>query len=111
MITESQLVRSLSVMVARLVFITHQNLGVFLDNAQDLVGEHRPEPTFEQLEQRFNLTVEDCLSHGLTSIHDAGFNPRSLEFFRRYASQSRLAISLVVGICGSMIDPVVQVRG
>lgn len=58
-------------------------LGVFLDNAQELANVLRPEPTYEQLAMRFNLTVEDAVSHGLTSIHDAGFEPRSLSFFRR----------------------------
>ncbi len=60
--------------------------GVLLDNAQELANSQRPEPTYEQLEQRFNLTVQDAVAHGLTSIHDAGFDPRSLTFFRRLAS-------------------------
>ena len=58
-------------------------LGVLLDNAQELANSHRPEPTYEQLAMRFNLTVQDAVSFGLTSIHDAGFDPRSLQFFRR----------------------------
>lgn len=57
--------------------------GVFLDNAQELVNALRPEPTYEQLEKRFNLTVQDAVAHGLTSVHDAGFDPISLRFFRR----------------------------
>ncbi|KAG2746404.1 hypothetical protein P692DRAFT_20782464 [Suillus brevipes Sb2] len=55
--------------------------GVLLDNAQDLVK--RPVPTEQDLLKRFNITVNDALSYGLTSIHDAGFNPISLEFFKR----------------------------
>ncbi|KAI0812390.1 amidohydrolase family-domain-containing protein [Irpex lacteus] len=58
--------------------------GVLLDNAQILANAHRPEPTHDQLALRFNLTVQDAVSHGLTSIHDAGFDPVSLEFFRRF---------------------------
>lgn len=61
---------------------THSDsTGVFLDNAQALVD--RPDPTHEILEARFNATVKDALAAGLTSIHDAGFDPMSLEFFRR----------------------------
>lgn len=55
--------------------------GVFLDNAQDLVV--LPEPSHETLDRRFAATVKDALALGLTSIHDAGFNPRSLEFFQK----------------------------
>ncbi len=46
----------------------------------------RPEPTYKTLQKRFAATVKDAHAHGLTSVHDAGFNPISLEFFRRYAA-------------------------
>ncbi|KAI0818459.1 amidohydrolase family-domain-containing protein [Trametes gibbosa] len=64
--------------------------GVFLDNAQDLVI--RPEPTYKQLQKRFAATVKDAHSLGLTAVHDAGFNPMSLEFFRREAQTTTLPI-------------------
>lgn len=52
-----------------------------MDNAQNLV--HAPPPTQKDLEKRFKLVVDYALSHGLTSIHDAGFDPMSLAFFKR----------------------------
>ncbi|KAM5535097.1 hypothetical protein V8D89_011183 [Ganoderma adspersum] len=64
--------------------------GVFLDNAQDLVV--RPEPTYKQLQKRFAATVKDAHRLGLTSVHDAGFNPISLAFFRREAQSGQLPI-------------------
>ncbi|RPD54198.1 hypothetical protein L226DRAFT_523911 [Lentinus tigrinus ALCF2SS1-7] len=64
--------------------------GVFLDNAQDLVV--RPEPTYKALQKRFAATVKDAHAYGLTSVHDAGFNPISLEFFRREANEHVLPI-------------------
>ena len=54
--------------------------GVLLDNAQFLVTV--PPPTYKDLEKHFQLVVNDAISHGLTSIHDAGFDPRSLKFFK-----------------------------
>ncbi|KZT68292.1 amidohydrolase 3 [Daedalea quercina L-15889] len=66
--------------------------GVFMDNAQTLV--ERPIPTHEALEARFNATVKDALAAGLTSIHDAGLNPMSLEFFRRQADDGRLPLRI-----------------
>ncbi|KAG2153894.1 amidohydrolase family-domain-containing protein [Suillus clintonianus] len=66
--------------------------GVLLDNAQDLVK--RPAPTEQDLLRRFNATVKDALSCGLTSIHDAGFNPVSLEFFRRQAAAGNLPVRI-----------------
>lgn len=66
--------------------------GVLLDNAQDLVK--RPVPTEQDLLKRFNITVNDALSYGLTSIHDAGFNPISLEFFKRQATAGNLPVRI-----------------
>ncbi|KAN0134017.1 Amidohydrolase family domain containing protein [Lactarius tabidus] len=66
--------------------------GVFLDNAQFLVTV--PSPTYRDLEKRFQLVVEEAVSHGLTSIHDAGFDPRSLEFFKSLAEQEKLPIRI-----------------
>lgn len=52
-----------------------------MDSAQDLIA--RPILTEEDLKRRFDVTVRDALSTGLTSLHDAGFNPTSLDFFKR----------------------------
>ncbi|KAI0305633.1 amidohydrolase family-domain-containing protein [Multifurca ochricompacta] len=66
--------------------------GVFLDNAQFLVTV--PPPTHRDLEKRFKLVVDDAISHGLTSIHDAGFDPSSLEFFKSLAEKDKLPIRI-----------------
>jgi predicted amidohydrolase YtcJ len=66
--------------------------GVFLDNAQDLVT--RPTPTERDLLRRFNAAVNDALSYGITSVHDAGLKPVSLDFFRRQAAAGSLPIRI-----------------
>jgi len=58
--------------------------GVFIDNAQELIK--KPALTDADLERRFTITVERAIASGLTSIHDAGFDPMSLEFFKRLVS-------------------------
>ncbi|KAK0198853.1 amidohydrolase family-domain-containing protein [Armillaria mellea] len=63
-------------------------IGVFLDNAQDLLPI--PEPTDEDYERRFSTTVQSALANGLTSIHDAKLDFRQLEFFKRYLLIIRL---------------------
>uniref|UniRef100_A0A0W0F778 Amidohydrolase 3 domain-containing protein n=1 Tax=Moniliophthora roreri TaxID=221103 RepID=A0A0W0F778_MONRR len=64
--------------------------GVLLDSAQELI--ELPEPTEADLQQRFYATVNDALSYGLTSIHDAGLDPISLEFFEREAKRRTLPV-------------------
>lgn len=58
-------------------------LGVLLDNAQDLIKQ--PDPAHDDLLRRFKLTMTHAMSYGLTSIHDAGLNPQSMDFFKKFA--------------------------
>jgi predicted amidohydrolase YtcJ len=55
--------------------------GLLIDNAQDLIK--KPAPTDDDLMKLFNRTMQDAVSVGLTSIHDAGLDPMSLAFFKR----------------------------
>ena len=59
-------------------------LGIFLDKAQDLVK--KPPITDDDRVHRFTFAVNDALSKGLTTLHDAGFDPASLAFFEKYYS-------------------------
>lgn len=52
-----------------------------MDSAQDLIS--RPTPADDDLERQFRTTVDEARAVGLTSLHDAGFNPESLAFFGR----------------------------
>lgn len=65
-----------------LITLTTYVIGVFLDNAQDLLPI--PEPSDEDYERRFSTTVQNALANGLTSIHDAKLDFRQLGFFKRY---------------------------
>ncbi|KAJ6501026.1 amidohydrolase family-domain-containing protein [Mycena vitilis] len=58
--------------------------GVFLDNAQALLK--LPDLTEEDLVQQFTTAVTDALAYGLTSVHDAGLDPASLDLFLRRMS-------------------------
>ncbi|KAJ7032151.1 amidohydrolase family-domain-containing protein [Mycena alexandri] len=64
--------------------------GVMLDNAQELLKT--PPLTEADLVQRFTAAVNDALAYGLTSIHDAGLDPTSLEFFNRQAASGTIPI-------------------
>ena len=52
-----------------------------MDSAQDLIA--RPALDDDDLERRFRTTVNEAHAVGLTSLHDAGFKPDSLTFFKR----------------------------
>ena len=55
--------------------------GVFLDAAQDLVPV--PKWTPEQMREYAERTVQDALSVGLTSIHDAATSVAEFELYQQ----------------------------
>jgi len=61
----------------------------------------RPTPTERDLLRRFNAAVNDALSYGITSVHDAGLKPVSLDFFRRsikhYCAKTYLTLFMQAG--------------
>ncbi|KJA23395.1 hypothetical protein HYPSUDRAFT_39875 [Hypholoma sublateritium FD-334 SS-4] len=66
--------------------------GVFMDSAQDLIAQ--PALTEEDLTRRFQRTVADALAAGLVSLHDAGFKPDSLAFFKRQSEIKLLPLRI-----------------
>jgi hypothetical protein len=70
-----------SACLSQLITLAHSLAGIFIDNAQSLIK--KPPLTDHDLTKRFNRTIGDALSSGLTSLHDAGFDPISLKFFKR----------------------------
>ncbi|KAJ6535556.1 amidohydrolase family-domain-containing protein [Mycena capillaripes] len=66
--------------------------GMLLDNAQELLK--LPPLTEGDLEQQFAAAVGDALAYGLTSVHDAGLDPASLDFFVRQATSGSIPIRI-----------------
>lgn len=56
--------------------------GVLIDTAQSLVGKHIPAPTDEQNREAVRLAIRDCLSLGLTGVHDAGISAGLLKTYQ-----------------------------
>ena len=61
--------------------LSDQLLGVFLDNARDLIPI--PPPTEEVLLRRWDPVVKDAHAVGLTAVHDALLKPDMIEFFHK----------------------------
>ncbi|KAJ7737257.1 amidohydrolase 3 [Mycena maculata] len=66
--------------------------GVLLDNAQELI--QAPPLTEREIIQRFTVAVNAALAYGLTSVHDAGLDPGSLDFFVRRAESGHIPIRI-----------------
>jgi hypothetical protein len=57
------------------------NVGILLDKAMELI--HPPPWSEDQMMDYFTATMQDALSHGLTSLHDAGLSPLAVNFFQK----------------------------
>jgi len=66
--------------------------GVLLDRAQELVTQQIPPPTERQIEERLLRAANWCARLGLTMVHDAGVDQRTLQCYERLAQAGRLPI-------------------
>lgn len=79
-------------------------IGVFRETAQRLVSrgmshymeERTPEQVDAERRKIVELAIEECLSKGITFLHDAGSSFDTIDLFKEFAEQGRLDIRLYV---------------
>jgi predicted amidohydrolase YtcJ len=73
-------------------------IGAFLENAQGLLrGQPRPaDPAEAEARTRrlVELAARECLSHGVTSFHDAGAGFSTIDLYRKMAEEGALPVRL-----------------
>ncbi|MBI1949979.1 MAG: amidohydrolase [Acidobacteria bacterium] len=85
--------------------------GVFVDNAQNVIEEARPEPTREQIKQSIALALKRCAESGLTEIHDAGVDAAEVEAYRELAEAGQLPLRIYLmwnGMGDVALEPLVR---
>jgi predicted amidohydrolase YtcJ len=83
-----------------------QPVGVFEENAMDLIG--KPYSTYlnqrseaariDEFNQRIALASKECLKNGITSFQDAGSNFGEIENYKKLATEQKLDLRLWVMI-------------
>lgn len=53
--------------------------GVFIDNASDLIRGILPKPTPDQIKSNYKLAMDELVSLGITSVHDAGIDSENFK--------------------------------
>jgi len=74
--------------------------GVLVDNAADLVLGRIPPPAREETERLLTGAMAELVRAGLTSVHDAGVDPQTLEVYRDLAAADRLPLRVYAMIDG-----------
>jgi predicted amidohydrolase YtcJ len=77
-----------------------QPTGVLVDNADGLVWAHVPPPPEEAVERALLDALDRLVALGITSVHDAGVDPRTLSVYRRLAERGSLPIHVFAMIDG-----------
>jgi predicted amidohydrolase YtcJ len=74
--------------------------GVFVDNAEDLVGRVIPEPTREQTRSAIIAAIAEANKWGLIGIHDAGASHRTIDIYEALARDGRFNLRNYVLVSG-----------
>jgi predicted amidohydrolase YtcJ len=74
--------------------------GVLVDNAADLVLSRIPPPSRQETERLLAAAMSELVRAGLTSVHDAGVDPQTLEVYRDLAAAGRLPLRVYAMIDG-----------
>jgi predicted amidohydrolase YtcJ len=75
--------------------------GVFVDNAMGLVGGRIPRPTRQDLESAVVAAVHETARWGLTSVHDAGVDPATIEVYEALSKEGKFTLRDYVMIDGN----------
>ena len=75
--------------------------GVFVDNAQSLIGRAVPSATREQTRAAVLAAVAEANKWGLIGIHDAGASKNTIDIYESLAKEGRYTLRNYVMISGS----------
>jgi predicted amidohydrolase YtcJ len=76
--------------------------GVLIDNAQALVSSRIPPVGDRQLEEQILLADQEMHRLGITTVHDAGTDARTVDAYKRLIDAGRLKTRLYVMLRGSL---------
>ncbi|GAA4401272.1 amidohydrolase [Nibrella viscosa] len=88
----AQLTSGSQVAGGEVVLENGQPTGVLVDNAMQLVRRVIPQPDAADKERMLLAAQKVCLSHGLTTVSDAGLNRSDIELVERLQQEGKLKI-------------------
>ncbi|HWP82688.1 MAG TPA: amidohydrolase [Bacteroidota bacterium] len=74
--------------------------GVFIDAAMQLITDHLPSLSEKEAEQALELAIQECLSYGLTSVHDMGVSNSEIKLYRRLIDEGRFPFRVYAAVDG-----------
>lgn len=78
--------------------------GVFVDNAESLVGRVIPDPTADETRSAIEAAIREANQWGLTGLHDAGASRATIAIYEQLARAGDLDLRLYVMISDDAED-------
>jgi predicted amidohydrolase YtcJ len=80
--------------------LTGEPTGMLLDNAQDLVGKHVPQPSGAERERAFLLGVKREIDLGWCQIQNAGSHAEDIRLIRKSIGDGKLKLRIINAVFG-----------
>ncbi|MCI0706832.1 MAG: amidohydrolase [Ignavibacteriae bacterium] len=74
--------------------------GVFIDEAMQLIRQHLPPLSEEELIEAASIAAQECASLGLTSVHDMGVDSEEIAVYQKMIDSQQLPIRVYAAIGG-----------
>lgn len=81
--------------------VSGEPTGVLTDRAQALVSRLVPPPTREETKRAIAIAAEECLRHGLTSLHEARVSAADLDAYRELIREGKLRLRIYAMLDGA----------
>jgi len=75
--------------------------GIFNETAQGLIDRHVPQDDPARMQKAFDMAIEECLSHGITSFHDAGIDQEVIDLYKQNLDQGNMNVRMYAMLSGS----------
>ncbi len=75
--------------------------GIFNETAQYLIGKFVPENDPVRMQNAFDKATEECLTHGITSFHDAGIDQRTIDLYKSNLESGDMKVRMYAMLSGS----------
>ncbi len=74
--------------------------GVFIDDAIQLIARYLPPPSEHELDEALQTAIQECLSYGITTVHDMGVGLSELSHYIRAIDARRFPLRVYAAVDG-----------
>lgn len=74
--------------------------GILLDNAIEIVREYIPKPDVERYKTGYATAIQECLSVGITGVHDMGVNGDQIAALKQMITDNALPFRITAYVDG-----------